>query len=65
MSFRGWGVISILQGVLSSSPRISDMINADTARRKKMRRAIGRMRVQDDRQSNWHHGLKSGEDHVK
>jgi len=45
VSFRGWGVISILQGVLSSSSRISDMINADTARRKKMRRAIGRMRV--------------------
>lgn len=52
MSLRGWGVISILQGVLSSSLLISDMINDDSARRKKMRRAIGRMRVQGDRQSN-------------
>ena len=52
MSLRGWCVISILQGVLSSSLRISDMINADIARRKKMRPAIGRMRLQDDRQSN-------------
>jgi len=41
------------------------MLNADTARRKKMRRAIGRMRVQDDRQSHWHHGLGSDEDNVK
>jgi len=37
------------------------MINADNARRNKMRRAIGRMRVQNDRQSNWHHGLGNGE----
>ena len=41
------------------------MINADPARRVKMRRAIGRMRVQNDRQSNWHHGLRSGADHLK
>ena len=39
------------------------MINADPARRKKMRRAIGRMHVQNDWQSNWHHGLGSGADH--
>lgn len=43
------GSLSILQCVLSSSLLISDMINADIARRKKMRPAIGRMRVQDDR----------------
>ena len=44
---------------------ISDMLNADTLRRKKMRRTIGRMRVQNDRQSTWHHGLGSSEDQLK
>jgi hypothetical protein len=41
------------------------MINADLARRKKMRRAIGHMCVQNDWQSNWHHGLGSGKNHLK
>jgi hypothetical protein len=41
------------------------MTNADPARRMKMRRAIGRMRVQNDRQSTWHHGLGSSEDKLK
>jgi hypothetical protein len=59
-----WCFISIFQGVPSSPLRISDMINADPARRKKMRRAIGRMRVQNDWQSNWH-GLGSGSDYLK
>ena len=41
------------------------MINADPDRRMKMRRSIGRMRVQNDRQSNWYHGLGSSEDQLK